>query len=186
MGLVAATRRPLIGEARPSWTMSRLGTLSGPLEGNGKRELVSKTRADQDPIATGESSKQGQTIVVVDDEVAVCSLLKEVLTSGGYNPVVTSDPRSALELVRRQKPVLVLADITMPDMDGYGLVAALQADAETCSCPVMFLTGHLTFSERLKAFRSGVRGYVTKPFTPEKILVSIARVLSDPQEPPPS
>jgi len=127
------------------------------------------------------SEKPGPTIVVVDDETGVCSLVESILAEAGYTPVVTSDPRTALELVRRENPALVLVDISMPYMDGYAVMEALRGDPATRSCPVIFITGHLAFTERLQAFRRGARDYVAKPFTPEKLLAKIARILHDPR-----
>jgi len=131
-----------------------------------------------------ESEKRGPTIVVVDDEVGMCALVADILAGAGYTPVVTSDPRTALELVRREKPALVLADISMPFMDGYAVIEALRADPGTCACPVIIVTGHLSFSDRQQAFRRGARDYVTKPIDPSKLLAKIARVLSGPTESP--
>jgi CheY-like chemotaxis protein len=119
--------------------------------------------------------------VVVDDEVGMCSLVESILAEAGYNPVVTSDPRTVLELVRREKPALALIDISMPHMDGYAVMEALRSDPATSSCPVIIITGHLAFTERLQAFRRGARDYVAKPFTADKLLAKIARVLADRQ-----
>jgi twitching motility two-component system response regulator PilH len=123
--------------------------------------------------------KAGQKIVVVDDEPSMCAMVASMLEEAGYAPAVTTDPRTAVDLVRREKPVLVLIDISMPHMDGYALMEALQADPATSGCPVMFVTGNLSFSERMQAYQRGVRDYVAKPFTAEKLLMKIARVLSD-------
>src|SRR5882762_11526134 len=109
----------------------------------------------------------------------MCSLLESILGEAGYNPVVTSDPRRVLELVRRENPALVLVDISMPHMDGYAVMDALRDDPATSACPVIFITGHLAFTERVQAFRRGARDYVAKPFTAEKLLAKIARVLDD-------
>ena len=122
--------------------------------------------------------------MVVDDEIGMCSLLESILGEAGYNPVVTSDPRRVLELVRRENPALVLVDISMPHMDGYAVMDALRDDPATSSCPVIFITGHLAFTERVQAFRRGARDYVAKPFTAEKLLAKIARVLDDRQTRP--
>jgi CheY-like chemotaxis protein len=131
-----------------------------------------------------ESGRRGPTIVVVDDDVDTCAVVAELLAEAGYTPVVTSDSRTALELVRREKPALVLADISMPFMDGYDVIEAVRADPETSACPVMFITGHLSFSDRQQAFRRGACGYVTKPIVPSKLLAKIASVLSGPSENP--
>src|SRR5262245_45582948 len=65
----------------------------------------------------------------------------------------------------------------MPAMDGYAVLRALQADPETARCPVVFLSGHRDFSERVRAFRVGVVDYLTKPFTRDVLLKKIERVL---------
>jgi CheY-like chemotaxis protein len=117
--------------------------------------------------------------VVVDDEAAVCSLVESILADAGYKALATSDPRAALELVRRENAALVLVDISMPHMDGYAVMEALRGDPATRSCPVIFITGHLAFTERVQAFRSGARDYLTKPFTPETLLAKVARVLDN-------
>ena len=120
-----------------------------------------------------------RTIVVVDDEPSMCATVASILEEGGYAPTVTTDPRTAVDLVRREHPVLVLADISMPFMDGYALMEALQGDPATSGCPVVFITGNLAFTQRMLAFQRGVRDYVAKPFTAEKLLAKIARVLSE-------
>ncbi len=119
----------------------------------------------------------GAKIAVVDDEADVCAVVAAILESAGYTPVVTSDAREAAALIRREQPALALVDIAMPYLDGYALAAALQADPATRSCAVVFITGMLAFSQRVQAFRTGARDYVTKPFTPERLLATVARAL---------
>jgi CheY-like chemotaxis protein len=125
-------------------------------------------------------------IVVVDDEPAMCGVIEGMLMEAGYDTAVTCDPREALELIRRAKPALVLADISMPHMDGYAVLDAIRGDPEVRACPVMFITGNLAFSERMHAFRRGVRDYVAKPFTAEKLLAKVAKVLNDGGPPEPA
>ena len=119
-------------------------------------------------------------IVVVDDEPAMCDVVEGMLREAGYATAVTSDPRAAAELIRRERPALVLADISMPHVDGYAVLEAIRSDPATHACPVIFITGNLAFSERMNAFRRGVRDYVAKPFTAEKLLAKVAKVLNDP------
>ena len=122
---------------------------------------------------------QGAKIVIVDDEVALCTVVAAILEDGGYRTVVATNPLEAVDVVRREQPNLVLVDIAMPEMDGHAVATALQADAETRSCAIVFLTGRLGFSERMNAFRGGARDYVTKPFVPEKLLAKVAKVLQE-------
>jgi len=118
-----------------------------------------------------------QTIVAVDDEEEVRALVSRILTEAGYRVVSTTDPTATVEMVRAEKPDLLITDITMPAMDGYAVLRALQDDPETASCPVVFLSGQRDFSERVRAFRVGVVDYVTKPFTREVLLKKVERVL---------
>jgi len=136
--------------------------------------LTHKTAAGRVPV-----DEDRPKIVVVDDEPAMCAVVEDMLAEAGYATAVTSDPRAAVELIRREKPALVLADISMPYMDGYAVMEAMRSDPATSTCPVIFITGHLAFSERMLAFRRGVRDYVAKPFTSEKLLAKVARVLND-------
>jgi len=135
------------------------------------------------------SEPRAQTIVVIEDEEEVRALVDRILTEGGYHVVSTTDPLRTVDLVREVQPDLLVTDISMPGMDGYALLRALQADPATARCPVVFLSGHRDFSERIRAFREGVVDYLTKPFTREVLLKKIERVLDarlrrpDPSEP---
>jgi DNA-binding response OmpR family regulator len=115
--------------------------------------------------------------VVVEDEEPIRSLLEQVLGSGGHRVVSTSDPTRAVELVREVTPDLVLCDIAMPVMDGYAVLRALQADPFTAQFPVVFLTAHKEFTERVQAFRFGVVDYITKPFARDYLLRKIDHIL---------
>src|SRR5262249_8047849 len=84
---------------------------------------------------------------------------------------------TAVDLVRTEQPDLVLCDIAMPGLDGYGVLRRLQKDPTTAHFPVVFLTAHREFSERVRAFRFGVVDYVTKPFSREVRLRKVEKVL---------
>jgi two-component system cell cycle response regulator len=99
------------------------------------------------------------------------------LQSAGHEVVSTTESKGAVELVRREVPDLVLCDIAMPELDGYGVLAALQSDPETARYPVVFLTAHREFNERMRAFKMGAVDYVTKPFTRETLLRKVDRIL---------
>ena len=124
-------------------------------------------------------ARQRLKIGVVDDEPAVCSLIEDILEQAGYVPVVTTEANAALDLVRREQPALLLVDITMPGMDGYQLLAALQADPVGRRCPVVFVTAQFGFLQRMHAFEEGVRGYITKPFLPTKLASLVDRIVRE-------
>ncbi len=118
-----------------------------------------------------------RTIAVIEDEPAIRVLVERFLSDGGYRVVSTGEPMTAVDMVRREDPDLVLCDIAMPLMDGYQVLKALQADPQTARHPVVFLTANREFSERVQAFRFGVVDYMTKPFTREVLLRKVERVL---------
>ncbi len=117
-------------------------------------------------------------ILVVDDEPEIRAVVRGVLETGGYLVVDTGDPVDALDLARKEAPDLVLCDLVMPRVDGYGVLRALQADAITSRVPVVFLTARRDFSERVRAFRFGVVDYITKPFTRDILLKKVERILA--------
>jgi DNA-binding response OmpR family regulator len=116
-------------------------------------------------------------VLVVEDEEAIRVLIERFLVSGGYSVVSTGDSTQALELARQVQPDLVLCDIAMPGMDGYGVLKALQSDPVTARYPVVFLTAQREFTERVRAFRFGVVDYMTKPFTRDLLVKKVERVL---------
>ena len=123
------------------------------------------------------AARSRRSLVLVEDSDDVREALEIILTEAGYRVAATGDPRRALELVREHRPDLVLCDIAMPDMDGYDVVRALQADAATARLPVVFLTARHEFTERVRAFRLGVLDYLTKPIAPDVLTGKIARIL---------
>jgi DNA-binding response OmpR family regulator len=125
-------------------------------------------------------SKEGaRKVLVVEDEPPILTLIASFLTTAGYTVVSTGQPKEALELARRESPDLVVSDISMPEMDGYAVLRALQADPATARVPVVFLTAHREFTERVRAFRFGVVDYITKPFSSEALLRRVDRVFED-------
>lgn len=103
-------------------------------------------------------------IMVVDDTVANLALLTRMLKDCGYNVRPVPNGRLALQAIRRDKPDLILLDITMPEMDGYEVCQHLKRDPELKEIPVIFISALSETSEKIKAFEAGGVDYVTKPF----------------------
>jgi len=116
-------------------------------------------------------------ILVIEDDEETRALLEGILGFEGHTVVSSADPTRAVALARAEQPDLILSDITMPTMDGYAVLKALQADPATSALPVVFLSGHKDFSERVRAFRFGVIDYISKPFTRETLVRKVARIL---------
>lgn len=120
---------------------------------------------------------QPHRVVIIEDDGDLRGLVAAVLSQAGYRVGATGDARQSVDLVRQEQPELILCDIAMPDMDGYAVVRALQSDPATRSVPVVFLTGRREFADRVRAFRSGVVDYITKPVTSESLLSRVGDIV---------
>lgn len=123
-------------------------------------------------------------VLVVDDETQILLLVRATLEKSGFVVVTLNDPRQIVELAQREKPDLILSDLMMPMMNGYGVVAALRQDPRTAAIPVAFLTAAPTHENLSKAFSSGIVGYFEKPFHPAKLGTQLRRLLSDLEQRP--
>jgi CheY-like chemotaxis protein len=97
------------------------------------------------------------------------------LEGDGLQVLEAEDGSEALEEVRRQRPSLVLLDVMMPGLDGWGVAEQLAADPGTRDIPVVFLSARAAPEDRLRAQELGAVGYVEKPFDP----LDLARVVRD-------
>jgi CheY-like chemotaxis protein len=103
------------------------------------------------------------TVLIVDDEHTICEMLCELVTDLGHVGLSASNGRVALQLARVHHPDLILSDVMMPDLDGYGLAAALRAEPSLAQALIFLMSA---------AFRQGqplhlvveVNGLITKPF----------------------
>lgn len=125
-----------------------------------------------------------RVVVIIDDDKDARDLVATMLSQGGYRVAATGDSAQSVDLVRQEQPDLVLCDIAMPQMDGYAVVRAIQADPATRRFPVVFLTGRDGFTDRVRAFRFGVVDYITKPVTPETLLSRVDGIVGGLKERP--
>ncbi|EIC23546.1 putative bifunctional diguanylate cyclase/phosphodiesterase [Thiorhodovibrio frisius] len=119
------------------------------------------------------------TILVVDDEPTNTKVLDKILSKAGYTSVVTTnDSRETLALVERHRPGVVLLDLNMPHIDGFGVLRQLKSQLEDSCPPVVFLTAQGDQSSRLQALQGGARDFLTKPFDRAELLVRIENMLA--------
>lgn len=114
-------------------------------------------------------------ILVVDDEAANRALVRRLLTSEGYDVEEAVDGNEAAAAIERRLPDLVLLDVEMPGLDGYGVLRLLKGNPVTRLVPVVMLTGHHQLPDRLRAVEIGADDYIHKPFD---LTVLSARVKS--------
>lgn len=115
------------------------------------------------------------TILLADDESAITDNLAPLLRRAGYDVVVASDGRQALDAVRASAPDLVVLDVMMPVLDGRAVLRTMRAEHR--STPVILLTQVGESSERAMALEEGADDYLNKPFDPQELTARIRAVL---------
>ena len=120
--------------------------------------------------------KKGK-ILVVDDEVYIVHILDFSLGMEGYEVVTALDGEQALEKARTEKPDLIVLDIMMPKLDGYETCKMLKADASTKDIPVILLSAKGRTVDQKIGFEVGADDYITKPFSPRKLVERINAIL---------
>ncbi|QSZ41600.1 diguanylate cyclase [Sulfurimonas aquatica] len=115
-------------------------------------------------------------ILVVDDTAENVDILVELL-SKKYDVMATLESTMAIEMVKENKPDLILLDIMMPEIDGYEVCRRLKLDKKTKKIPIIFITAKADEESIEKAFDAGGSDYVTKPFKPKELLARVSKEL---------
>jgi len=114
------------------------------------------------------------TILIVDDELKVCDLLRVYLERSGYAVLCASDGRAAVAEHERHNPDLVLLDLNLPGMDGLDVCRTLR---RTSDVPIIMLTARDEEPDRIVGLELGADDYVTKPFSPREVVARVKAVL---------
>ncbi len=118
------------------------------------------------------------TILVIEDEEFVRENLVDLLDAEGYQVISAANGRVGVQLARQHLPDLILCDILMPELDGYGVYRELLQDPVTATIPFIFLTAKATPSDVRAGMALGADDYLTKPFTREDLLQAITARLA--------
>ena len=114
-------------------------------------------------------------VLIVDDDPATLNLLKPFLVSKGYEVETAADGLEGLEKVKSSKPDLIVLDVMMPKMDGYGFVREIKKDLKRRVIPIIVLTAREMMRDVF--VQEGIRNFVVKPYDPEELLKKIAGLL---------
>jgi len=121
-------------------------------------DIESLVRQLKERVATHEA--RDKSVLVVDDDSNIRSLLQQELTEAGYTVRLAEDGRKALTLIREETPGLVILDVMMPEMNGFDVAAVLKNDPATMDIPIIILS---ILEDKERGFRLGVDRYLTKP-----------------------
>lgn len=116
-------------------------------------------------------------ILVVDDEIYIVHILEFSLTMEGYSVLTASDGEEALRVIDQERPDLVVLDIMMPKLDGYEVCKRLRQDEQFRNLPVILLSAKGRPVDREAGLAVGADDYITKPFSPRKLLEKMRELL---------
>ncbi len=119
------------------------------------------------------NSKNQKKLLLVDDDPNLILLVKDYLEFRGYEVVTAENGREALEILASELPDMIICDIMMPEMDGYGFVAELRKQNQASWIPVLFLSAKGQSQDRIKGLNLGADVYMVKPFEPEELVAQV-------------
>ncbi len=120
-------------------------------------------------------------ILIADDKATGRELVRTILESDGYEVYEAADGLQAVEQARSIRPDLVILDLHMPGLDGFGVVAVLRKDAAFNATPILALTASAMMGDRERALAAGFTGYVSKPIRMAALRSEIVRLLEGEQ-----
>lgn len=123
-------------------------------------------------------NKNENYILIVEDSRTQARQLADILTPLGYQISIAGNGREAIESLKERKPVIVVADILMPEMDGYQLCSAIKTDAKFKDIPVVLLTQLSDPKEIIRGMESGADDFIVKPYNEELLLARIMALLT--------
>jgi CheY-like chemotaxis protein len=116
-------------------------------------------------------------ILLVEDNEMNRDMLSRRLTRRGYEVLIAVDSTQGMEMARRDRPDLVLMDMSLPDVDGWETTRRMRADAALSEIPIIALTAHAMEGDREKALAAGCDDYDTKPVNLEQLIGKITALL---------
>ncbi|HEY1071285.1 response regulator [Brevundimonas pondensis] len=117
-----------------------------------------------------------KTVLTVDDSRTMRDMLMLALKDAGYRVVQAEDGVHGLEVLQAESPDIVITDINMPRMDGFGFIEGMRADPNHKATPVLVLTTESDAAKKQRARDAGATGWIVKPFDPAKLVDAVRRV----------
>jgi CheY-like chemotaxis protein len=114
-----------------------------------------------------------KTILVIEDNTDIRENTAEILELAGYNALSAENGKKGVDIALREKPEVIICDIMMPELDGYGVLHLLRKNPATESTPFIFLTAKTERSDFRKGMEMGADDYITKPFDDSELLAAV-------------
>ena len=120
---------------------------------------------------------QGERVLVVDDEPDIVALVAYHLVKAGYRVSTSSNGAEAVAQARQDRPSIVVLDLMLPGMSGFEVLEQLRADESTRDVAVLMLTARKDEPDRIKGLSLGADDYITKPFSPQELVLRVGAIL---------
>ena len=117
------------------------------------------------------------TVLVIDDEPDSLEVASRILRYYGAKVITANDGQEGLQKARSEKPTLIISNISMPVLDGWGLIYELKRDRATFNIPTIALTAHAMVGDRVRAISAGFHNYLTKPLEPDTFVQQLLELL---------
>lgn len=122
--------------------------------------------------------ERARTILVIDDHPTNLKLMRVLLESEGYATITTESAEAALDLLREQRPDLILTDVQLHGMDGLALTRLLKADAASAAIPVIAVSAFAHAEDRARALAAGCSAYFSKPLDTRAFYAALAGLMT--------
>ena len=120
---------------------------------------------------------QGERVLVVDDEPDIVALVAYHLVKAGYRVSTSSNGAEAVAQARQDRPSIIVLDLMLPGMSGFEVLEQLRADDSTRDVAVLLLTARKDEPDRIKGLSLGADDYITKPFSPQELVLRVGAIL---------
>jgi signal transduction histidine kinase len=154
------------GQAYVAEALSWLDDASGQAAG------TTSTKAEIDAIAPVAGAGR-RRVLIADDNIDMRTYLQKLLQTAGFEIEAVADGEQALAAAQASKPDLVLSDVMMPKIDGFGLLAALRKDSELRDVPVLLLSARAGEEAKVEGFAAGANDYLVKPFSARELVARV-------------
>ena len=118
-------------------------------------------------------------VLVVDDEPFILMMIEDKLKKGGYQVITSRISKGITEVIRRERPDLIILDWMMPEVSGIDVCSVLKADPTLSRIPIFMLTAKGQEDDEKVGLRCGVDRYITKPFSPKLLLEMVDELLGE-------
>ena len=116
-------------------------------------------------------------ILVVDDDKQIVRLIQSYLERANYQVMTAYDGETALHIIRRERPDLIVLDLMLPNRDGWEITRTIRSDQNLATLPVIMLTARVEDTDKIVGLELGADDYIAKPFNPHEVVARVRAVL---------